>query len=974
MTINVTHGGYNNWTSTSIDVLVVHTGFPPAGTGGTFLLEWSLSAGGAVVGSDTQPYPGADGVQYLYATGLTPNTAYYFTTSYSDSVQPQTFAIVDWLRNMPVAPAPIAVTHGGYDNWTSTSIDVLVTHTGFPPAGTGGTFLLEWSLSAGGAVIGSDTQPYPGADGVQYLSATGLTPATAYYFTSSYSDSVQPQTFAVVDWPRGMPVAPVTPIAVSHGGFNNPTDTAIDILVIHSGFPPSGTGGTFLLEWSLTAGGAIVGSTTEPYPGADGTETLYATGLTPSTTYYFTSSYSDSVQVKTVAIADFLRTTSAAPTPIALSTGATTVTGTTIDFSVIHTGFPPLGTGGTIALAISTTAGGPPDVGTLFQAYPGADGTAVFNVTGLDPATQYFFKGAYSDSVQPITVTPEVAVSTAGVTYGTTGVLNSTPTSISIKVDTAGSPVGTGSVLELWWSPTSGGPYTLGGVTGAYPGPGLSTYIPATGLTPGTLYHFEARYTDTVQSHPNGWSGAELVHTTPTAVTIGTLGYNTPTDTSLNIVANLGGAVNAVGTGGSVLLEWSLSAGGPVVGSSTTAYPGTDGSLWLPATGLTPDTAYYFTASYSDSVQPRTEAPEISVPTSAISVSNGGFNNPTDTSIDVSVIHSGFPSTGTGGTFLLEWSLSAGGPVVGSTTQPYPGADGTVTLYATGLTPSTTYYFTSSYSDSVQSKTVAIANFLSTTPATIVEYKTHLACVPYVTAAELLDCCAVATDNGYTATSYQVLDAIEDASLVLYYLTGRQFDGACTIKIRPCVGCQCDCDCFDCTPNQIDLGVWPVTKINSIRMDGIDQNVTDFHIDEWHYLVANDPSVNFQKHNNMNEIPGGPTDNNGSFENSHVFEIDVTYGLPVPRMLTRAARQLACELLSGCPESSCDLPELVTSVSRRGMTMEVASPMDLLEKGRTGLYAVDLAISTFNPSGLQSPSFVWSPDMASNRIRKTHSQ
>jgi hypothetical protein len=124
----------------------------------------------------------------------------------------------------------------------------------------------------------------------------------------------------------------------------------------------------------------------------------------------------------------------------------------------------------------------------------------------------------------------------------------------------------------------------------------------------------------------------------------------------------------------------------------------------------------------------------------------------------------------------------------------------------------------------------------------------------------------------------------------------------------------------------------------------------------------------------MNEIPGGPTDNNGSFENSHVFEIDVTYGLPVPRMLTRAARQLACELLSGCPESSCDLPELVTSVSRRGMTMEVASPMDLLDKGRTGLYAVDLAISTFNPSGLQSPSFVWSPDMASNRIRKTHSQ
>lgn len=250
------------------------------------------------------------------------------------------------------------------------------------------------------------------------------------------------------------------------------------------------------------------------------------------------------------------------------------------------------------------------------------------------------------------------------------------------------------------------------------------------------------------------------------------------------------------------------------------------------------------------------------------------------------------------------------------------------------------------------------------------EFTDLYACVPYVTPAELLTCCSAAADAGLGPDSPQVLDAIEDASLILYYLTGRQFGGTCQKTVRPCIPCMdCACTCGSCKPNQVNIGLWPVTDLISARMGGETVTGADlaalFHIDEYKYLVRNDGD-SLPHGGSPYALSGGVHDTDLG-NDRFVFEITVEYGMPVPRLLTRATRALASELVARCLDQECKLPQNVKSISRQGISMELVSADDLLVKGRTGIYEVDLAIQVFNPSNLQSPSFVWSGQISHGR-------
>lgn len=241
------------------------------------------------------------------------------------------------------------------------------------------------------------------------------------------------------------------------------------------------------------------------------------------------------------------------------------------------------------------------------------------------------------------------------------------------------------------------------------------------------------------------------------------------------------------------------------------------------------------------------------------------------------------------------------------------------------------------------------------------EYTDHLYCTtyPYVTAEEVVQCCKNAADMG--DEDVRVLDAIDDASLVLYYLTGKQFAGTCTATVRPpCLSGACQCGC---TPNQINLGLWPITELTSVRYQGVtyeDAALTStFHIIGHRYLARLDGEAFLS--GNQWAVAGGSHD---VAADGYVFEATVEYGMPAPRLLTRAARALACDFIKACCSSDqpCKLPERVTNIVRSGISMEVGSVVHLLEKGRTGIFEVDLAIQTFNPSKLQSPSFLWMPN------------
>lgn len=239
------------------------------------------------------------------------------------------------------------------------------------------------------------------------------------------------------------------------------------------------------------------------------------------------------------------------------------------------------------------------------------------------------------------------------------------------------------------------------------------------------------------------------------------------------------------------------------------------------------------------------------------------------------------------------------------------------------------------------------------------DYTDHLYCdtFPYITPAQLINCCKAT--NGMEEDDDRVLDAIDDASTVLYYLTGKQFAGTCQATVRPaCLSGSCWCGC---TPHQVNLGVWPVTELISVRYGGTLYSGADatalFHINDWHYLARND-GERFLSGNQWAQA-GGSHDN--ASPDGYVFEATVAHGIKIPRLMTRATRALACQFIEGCCGDNCELPARVRQVVRSGITMDIASVTDMLREGKTGIYEVDLAIQVFNPSKLQSPSFAWSP-------------
>jgi hypothetical protein len=205
----------------------------------------------------------------------------------------------------------------------------------------------------------------------------------------------------------------------------------------------------------------------------------------------------------------------------------------------------------------------------------------------------------------------------------------------------------------------------------------------------------------------------------------------------------------------------------------------------------------------------------------------------------------------------------------------------------------------------------------------------------------------------------RILDAIEDASLIMFYLTGKQFYGTCETRVRPpCLSGSCGCGC---TPFQVDLGLWPVTELISVVYEGVTYTGTDltdtFHVNNYRHLARRDGQP-FTSGNQW-AVAGSTQDN---ADDGYVFEVTVNHGIKIPRLLARATRAMAGQFISACCGKKCALPERVTSVTRSGITMDVASTTDMLRNGKTGIYEVDLAIQVFNPSKLQSPSFIFIPN------------
>jgi hypothetical protein len=83
-------------------------------------------------------------------------------------------------------------------------------------------------------------------------------------------------------------------------------------------------------------------------------------------------------------------------------------------------------------------------------------------------------------------------------------------------------------------------------------------------------------------------------------------------------------------------------------------------------------------------------------------------------------------------------------------------------------------------------------------------------------------------------------------------------------------------------------------------------------------------------------------------QNARDISVDYLYGSPPPIDVQRAVNQLALQFaFAEACSPECKLPERVQNVSREGVSWTLIDPQDFLDRGRTGLYYVDLVLTSY---------------------------
>jgi hypothetical protein len=226
--------------------------------------------------------------------------------------------------------------------------------------------------------------------------------------------------------------------------------------------------------------------------------------------------------------------------------------------------------------------------------------------------------------------------------------------------------------------------------------------------------------------------------------------------------------------------------------------------------------------------------------------------------------------------------------------------------------------------------------------------------------------------------------AVNAATYVLWSLSGRQF-GTCSVALRPCRrecydtswwnsygmpwttawdygisgssypwfisgcgGCRGSCSCTEISEVALPS---PVSSIVSVKLDGAVAPTGSYRLDNNRLLVRTDGGL-------------WPSCNNLNKDDTQVGTWSVTalYGQPVPQAAQLAVGELACELIKAMRGEECRLPPGVTQLTRQGVTVSIPDFGELFKDGRTGLYMVDMFLTTVNPKRLMQRSRVYSVD------------
>ena len=245
------------------------------------------------------------------------------------------------------------------------------------------------------------------------------------------------------------------------------------------------------------------------------------------------------------------------------------------------------------------------------------------------------------------------------------------------------------------------------------------------------------------------------------------------------------------------------------------------------------------------------------------------------------------------------------------------------------------------------------------------DYTLQNTCAPWATVAQLLARKKNLQDIIPAPDESYLNEWLDIATDLLFTMSGRQFTGPCKAAYRPSGALTIPERVGTSFVQELDSNFWPVISVDKVTLDGAVLDPSTYVLEENRYLVKLPAAPDFlpnpwprtQFHDRPLTEPG-------------TWEVQITYGFAPPPLAVPATIDLAYEFMSTDLLKDSKLNERVKDIARAGISMGVVSPEDLInEDGKTGVYTVDFFLKTYNPKGLQSPSFVFSPDRQPNRRR-----
>jgi hypothetical protein len=162
----------------------------------------------------------------------------------------------------------------------------------------------------------------------------------------------------------------------------------------------------------------------------------------------------------------------------------------------------------------------------------------------------------------------------------------------------------------------------------------------------------------------------------------------------------------------------------------------------------------------------------------------------------------------------------------------------------------------------------------------------------------------------------------------------------------------------------IELYDHPVNDILLVKIDGVVIPEDEYELRDNRWLLRTRPYSDFIPTERWgwptSQIPDLPDTQQGT------FSVTYTYGQDPGEGGRMAAVALAEFLVLPVLGNPSQFSQRTTAVSRQGVTAQIASAVDVMKGGGTGIYLVDLWLNSVNPKQLIRKPRVWSPDIGRN--------